>query len=469
MKLVRLNVIFFVLLTVLASSAFAVKKPTSAQKTCITSECHTDRADKEYVHGPVDLGDCNACHEAVSEKEHTFKPKHKGAALCSSSSCHLEQISKKHVHEPAGKGQCTECHDPHSSDNKALLTGSTVAETCEQCHNVTEGMANLHGPTAVGECSICHDPHDSDYKGLLTIEPKELCFSCHESTKDELEKFEFVHKPATGDCTGCHDPHGANNWQMLKAPAPQMCYPCHEDIKKLAETSTYKHSIITKEDGCLKCHTPHASTVKFILKNDPATLCMTCHSKAQGISKDEVLPAFTDQLKDKKFLHGPVAEKDCNGCHRTHGSEHFRLLKEEYPPQFYAPFAEENYELCFTCHQKTLVLSKKTSNLTDFRNGNRNLHFLHVNKERRGRTCRSCHQTHASNLPKHIRASVPYGRWDLPIQFEKTETGGSCRPGCHAAKPYDRKKAVDYKALAEEAARKKKKKKEPVKKNDAKG
>ncbi|KKK92157.1 hypothetical protein LCGC14_2705730, partial [marine sediment metagenome] len=148
-------------------------------------------------------------------------------------------------------------------------------------------------------------------------------------------------------------------------------------------------------------------------------------------------------------------------------SEHFRLLKEEYPPQFYAPFAEENYELCFTCHQKTLVLSKKTSNLTDFRNGNRNLHFLHVNKERRGRTCRSCHQTHASNLPKHIRASVPYGRWDLPIQFEKTETGGSCRPGCHAAKPYDRKKAVDYKALAEEAARKKKKKKEPVKKNDA--
>ncbi|KKK49792.1 hypothetical protein LCGC14_3131470, partial [marine sediment metagenome] len=95
MKLVRLNIIFFVLLTVLASSAFAVKKPRSAQKTCITSECHTDRADKEYVHGPVDLGDCNACHEAVSEKEHTFKPKHKGAALCSSSSCHLEQISKK--------------------------------------------------------------------------------------------------------------------------------------------------------------------------------------------------------------------------------------------------------------------------------------------------------------------------------------------------------------------------------------
>jgi predicted CXXCH cytochrome family protein len=434
------------MVVVFSVAAYAVKKPTTSQKTCITSECHAEYASKPFVHGPVELGDCASCHAEVNASAHTYKIKYEGKDLCSSSSCHLEMGTKKNVHEPVKNGDCLGCHDPHSSDNKQLLKAKTVAEACAECHEVTEGKSHLHGPTAVGECSICHDPHSSDHKSLMTVEPKTLCFSCHETTRDELEKFEFVHEPATGDCTGCHDPHGADNWQMLKASAPEMCYTCHDDIKELAETAKHKHSPITKEGGCLKCHTPHASTIKYILKDDPATLCMTCHSKPQGISKDEVLPAFTDQLEGKKFMHGPVAEKDCNGCHKTHGSDHFRLLIEEYPPQFYSPFAEENYDLCFTCHKKTLVLSEKTKNLTDFRNGSTNLHYLHVNKDRRGRTCRSCHQTHASNKPKHIRESVPYGMWDLPVQFEKTDDGGSCQPGCHAPKAYNRKKPVDYKA-----------------------
>ncbi len=143
-------------------------------------------------------------------------------------------------------------------------------------------------------------------------------------------------------------------------------------------------------------------------------------------------------------MHGPVGQKDCRGCHSIHGSEHFRLLAKEYPPQFYAPFSKDNYELCFSCHPESLVLTRETDNLTNFRNGNLNLHYLHVNKSRRGRTCRSCHATHASNLPKHIRASVPYGKWELPVGFTKSETGGNCKSGCHLPKDYDRNSPVDY-------------------------
>ena len=118
--------------------------------------------------------------------------------------------------------------------------------------------------------------------------------------------------------------------------------------------------------------------------------------------------------------------------------------------QFYAPFHVEDYALCFSCHSQDLVLTKETSNLTDFRNGDLNLHYLHVNKPQRGRTCRSCHATHASNLPKHIRESVPFGTWSLPIEFKKTQTGGSCAPGCHLPKKYDRNDPVDYSALPAE-------------------
>lgn len=431
------------LIGTLVCSAVAVDKPTTEQKTCITAECHTDYSKADFVHGPVKLGDCKSCHKAVDASRHTYQPARKGVALCQAN-CHIDQATKKNVHEPLEKGDCLQCHDPHVGTSKFLLKTETVAGLCNDCHKIGEGMPYMHGPVSVGECSLCHAPHSSEHKSLLTMDPNELCFSCHEVTRDELQKFEFIHEPAKGNCIGCHNPHGGENSKLLKATAPDLCLSCHDKIKHVAENSKHKHSVVVAPGGCLKCHTPHASTIKSNLKKDPASLCMTCHNEAQKISEDEILPSFSDELKDKKFLHGPVQDKNCAGCHAPHGGEHFRLLKQEYPPIFYAPFAEENYELCFGCHERTLVQTAKTDNLTDFRNGYQNLHFLHVNKERRGRTCRACHQTHASNRPKHIRKSVPYGKWELPIGFTKTETGGSCKPGCHLVKDYDRKKPVDY-------------------------
>jgi predicted CXXCH cytochrome family protein len=131
-------------------------------------------------------------------------------------------------------------------------------------------------------------------------------------------------------------------------------------------------------------------------------------------------------------------------CHAAHGSDYFRLLIKEYSPEFYAPFDVSNYDLCFSCHQADKVLVKETENFTDFRNGKTNLHFLHVNNPQRGRTCRTCHATHASDEPKHLREKVPYGGWEIRINFEKTETGGGCSPGCHDRRGYDRVNPAVY-------------------------
>jgi len=437
-----------VLICLSISSGFAAEKPTTLQETCVTAECHAEYGKKAYVHGPVGLGDCKSCHKALSSEEHTFQFERKGRDLCEY--CHLEQTAKKVVHEPLKTGDCTQCHDPHSSDNKFLLPQKTVAALCASCHKITEGLAFLHGPTAVGECTVCHKSHSSDHADLLVTEQAELCFSCHVIMKDELEEYDFVHEPVKNDCIGCHNPHGAANSKMVKNLAPFLCYVCHKDIQKIAENSAYQHSVVGDIEGCNHCHTPHASTVKYLLKKDAKSLCLTCHDKPHDLGQNKVLPALTDELEGKEFLHGPVAENDCSGCHVTHGSEYFRLLAKDYPSQFYAPFRKENYELCFSCHSEDLVLTKETSDLTDFRNGYLNLHYLHVNKEKRGRTCRSCHATHASNKPKHIRESVPFGTWSLPVGFTKKQTGGSCAPGCHLPKDYDRKDPVDYSSWSTE-------------------
>ena len=82
--------------------------------------------------------------------------------------------------------------------------------------------------------------------------------------------------------------------------------------------------------------------------------------------------------------------------------------------------------------------------LTGFRNGNLNLHFLHVNREK-GRSCRTCHEVHAGNQAKHIRNDVPFGKaWMLPIDFTENRNGGTCVAGCHKPKDYNRVNPVAY-------------------------
>ncbi len=46
---------------------------------------------------------------------------------------------------------------------------------------------------------------------------------------------------------------------------------------------------------------------------------------------------------------------------------------------------------------------------------------------------------HGSGNSKLIADSVPFGKWSLPLKFVKTDTGGSCAPGCHKMQSYDRK------------------------------
>jgi len=141
-------------------------------------------------------------------------------------------------------------------------------------------------------------------------------------------------------------------------------------------------------------------------------------------------------LETNEDWHGPVRAGNCVGCHSPHGGEEYRLLKRPYPATFYSPFDIANYSLCFSCHEEALVLEPETSTLTFFRDGTRNLHFLHVNREDRGRTCRACHEVHASPHPSHIRDTVPFGNYDLPLNFQKHESGGSCFPACHVKQSY---------------------------------
>jgi len=68
-----------------------------------------------------------------------------------------------------------------------------------------------------------------------------------------------------------------------------------------------------------------------------------------------------------------------------------------------------------------------------------------VARKQKGRTCLACHSVHASSGQKLINPEgIAFGKWQIPIRFAATDTGGGCVPGCHRSLDYDRQTPVDY-------------------------
>ena len=412
-------------------------------ESCITSRCHAKLGQEKYVHGPVAAGSCLVCHgDTPKHKDNPQKNKFAKMGRISDVcyQCHDQFPPRKMMHTPVADGDCTACHSPHASPNKYLLRAKG-GELCFSCHDKDMVRKRfVHGPAAVGGCIACHEAHSADFGKILKAEGPTLCFQCHSDKEDVADKAGFVHSPVKQGCVQCHNPHAEDQKFMLKKKAPELCFSCHEEKKNQLAKVTVKHAALETGKTCLNCHDVHYANVSAILLLEPLDLCLSCHNKDYPRKGGKGIINMKKWLAENTNHHGPIRQKDCSSCHDPHGSTNFRILVEPYPSTFYTGFSPENYKLCFSCHEETVVLEPETDKLTNFRNGVQNLHFLHVNKPVKGRTCRACHETHASNFPKHIREAVPFGAWELPINFEMTKTGGSCTPGCHKIMKYDRVK-----------------------------
>ncbi len=434
-----LSLIGWLVVFLFANGTASAQTPAKAA-SCVTASCHASMGKDKFVHGPVAVNDCLVCHRETDK--HKFLPIKDVGALCYN--CHDPVNTKKAVHKPVKDGNCTLCHSPHQAPNKFMLRGAGV-ELCFTCHSrkLVAGKF-LHGPVAVGDCTACHSVHQSDFPRLLSAEMGDVCYSCHADKKEDFGKKKVVHKPVKESCMGCHTVHSSDYAPQLKNDGGSaLCFDCHKEMKESVAKRKVPHKALGLQKGCLECHNAHATNFPRLLGDEPMNACFKCHDKTYGSGKKAVAN-IKQIVEEGKIKHGPIQDKDCSSCHDTHGSDYFRILRSDFPPLFYAPFKEENYGLCFTCHQKTLVQDSKTTTLTGFRNGDRNLHFVHVNKADKGRTCRACHEAHANNNPGHVRDAVPFGGWKIPINFKKFPDGGTCLPGCHAEYPYNRVKPVKY-------------------------
>ncbi len=423
------------------SQTYPLSKFTSSEEyvshikgasSCLSQQCHAEFMDQSmFIHSPVFNGKCKECHRAEGYPN-TFGLEMDQRTTCSR--CHKvmekEINSSTFVHDPIKNGNCTSCHDPHQSVHPFLLRQS-YNELCVSCHKQERLFTggNLHKPVKDGNCGLCHDPHASNFKSRLVDEGVNLCLICHEDMVTGMAK-QYIHTPIIkSGCNTCHDPHAGAFPLQLNKSKKQICFTCHEEKKREVEQYNHKH-VPAYEGLCLTCHSPHFSDDKNLLLERIDTLCFNCHKESRA-------------WQNKKYKHGPVMQGNCTACHSPHGSDNAYILKLPFPHKFYSAYEKGKYGLCFLCHVEALVTAEKTSSITKFRNGETNLHWLHV-KQKKGRTCRACHDVHASEQEGRIRDTFLFGAIEIDLEYVQTDTGGSCIPGCHIERSYDRENQVTY-------------------------
>jgi DmsE family decaheme c-type cytochrome len=164
---------------------------------------------------------------------------------------------------------CTSCHLLHTG-NDPVLAVATEHEVCLSCHK--DKRADLHRPYGhpilEGQmgCSDCHNPHGSSGPTQLTgTTINETCYQCH---AEKRGPFLWEHGPVREDCTLCHKPHGSTQASMLKSRAPWLCQECH--MAQQHPSTAYSGT------GLPTAATPSGAQ-QILGKN-----CLNCHSQVHG-------------------------------------------------------------------------------------------------------------------------------------------------------------------------------------------
>lgn len=150
----------------------------------------------------------------------------------------------------------------------------------------------------------------------------------------------------------------SNPFKLKPGARGKNCLECHVDFQAKLK-SKYVHTPV-KEGDCTGCHNPHASSHGKLLAAEPGMICLTCH--------DDI------QKKDAVSTHQAILDGGCIKCHDPHGTDNKSNL-----------LAAGN-QLCFGCHKDIQEATEKDK----------------VKHEPVTEGCLSCHNPHQSAKADHL-------------------------------------------------------------------
>ncbi len=147
-----------------------------------------------------------------------------------------------------------------------------------------------------------------------------------------------------------------------------------------------------------------------------------------------------------------MASESCTAtCHSATKTAFPHFLKYSFPEKLNDAYIEEpsTYDLCFQCHESSLLSQNISTIETRFRNDvlengevkRENLHWLHVvsaGGSDFGGSCSLCHDPHGASQKFNLRSSVELGGDKVVIEYQGNENGGTCAQSCHESATYQR-------------------------------
>lgn len=415
----------------------AAERPTTVitfAQGCFDSGCHASMASAPIMHAPTALSACDQCH-APDSGGHRYPLIRTGAQLCTS--CH-DQATHWGSHAGTKENSCLECHNPHASTTQALLRADSTQASCNTCHQSSHERLK-HAPFEAGACNACHNVHAD--LSMPASGSDEQCASCHAPIVAEASHASHGHRSLSGGCIACHDPHAAANPKLLPASTRESCGSCHKQAADSTTNASLSHNRVLKDASCVKCHAVHGSNNTAMLRHSQNTVCLECHATPIVALSGRTIESIANLAGGGHDPHAAITQGECSACHSMHGASHaaaVKLVNQQVP---LGGFDLANYALCFSCHDTALT---KSWAATQFRDGQMNLHELHLTRGGdldRSRACSACHALHESQQPRLIATSVNFegSGWKMPMKFTLTQEGGTCGSSCHEPMTYSRR------------------------------
>lgn len=193
------------------------------------SKATTDRS--SLFHNSTLEESCTSCHEGLPFAD-------SGATMNADCNvCHKEVLQPSYLHSPVEMKECSACHI-WSTEKKAVVLELGVPETCFGCHDEKrELVENAKVPHPVAsECGTCHSPHGTEQPHQVKEKVYTLCISCHDQQKQNhpvgRHPMQYIKNTETGEefsCVTCHNPHGSENEKLMRFPGKTLdvCSQCH--------------------------------------------------------------------------------------------------------------------------------------------------------------------------------------------------------------------------------------------------
>lgn len=375
-------------------------------------------------------------------------------------------VNDPHVAYDVTTDKCSACHRGHTSAGTEIRgAGPEESNTCFLCHTVGGIGTNVQSV-------------------FSTTTNTSTRFFKHEITAtvglhrfDEQSGVNFGGANRHIECEDCHEPHDATRGTAL-APMIQRVMTATSGVEprwsgtSLPPTYAWLPQAQREHQVCLKCHSSFTSTPSYVsdgwtgsayitnglrkLSSTAATQVLDSRDLAQEFNPYNASfhPVIAQGRNQAMPVGGFVAGWSqtslvyCSDCHTNaapatggvgpHGSPRLHILggTANYTTVDTgngAAAAINAGEICFKCHVYAVYAGNGAATNTLFRDGNQNLHNLHVVGERA--PCYLCHDTHGSEQLHLINFDVsvvtPGAGLNSQTAWYPTATGGGCGLTCH--------------------------------------